>query len=144
MSVSGYARCGTLVGMSDDLTALGGGPTPIPTDSRAGAAQLEAIAVDPEVTGARFVTTELLAWCPVTRQPDHYHCTIDLVPLAGKSIETKTLKLYLASWRDDGIFGENLAAAIARDLAAATDAAITVELTQNVRGGIELSATARA
>ena len=66
------------------------------------------------------------------------------MPLAGKSIETKTLKLYLASWRDDGIFGENLAAAIARDLAAATDAAITVELTQNVRGGIELSATARA
>lgn len=130
--------------MSDDLTALGGGPSPIPADSRAGAAQLEAIAVDPEVTSARFVTTELLAWCPVTRQPDHYQCAIELVPTNGKSIETKTLKLYLASWREDGIFGENLAAAIARDLAAATGAEVTVDLTQNVRGGIELSATAKA
>ncbi|MDH3754091.1 MAG: 7-cyano-7-deazaguanine reductase [Acidimicrobiia bacterium] len=132
--------------MSDanELTLLGSGPTPAPTNPIDGASQLESIQIDPAVTEVRFSTDELLAFCPVTNQPDYYDCELTLTPTGGRSVETKTLKQYLASWRDEGIFAENLAAAIATDIARATGAAVQCDLSQHVRGGIRITATATA
>lgn len=84
-----------------------------------------------------FESSELCAVCPVTNQPDIYKCTIHYDPRAA-AIETKSLKMYLWSWRDRGIFAEHLADQIARDIMSVTNANyVTVVLEQNVRGGIK-------
>jgi 7-cyano-7-deazaguanine reductase len=52
-------------------------------------------------------------------------------------IESKSLKLYLWNYRDRGIFAEDLAATLLKDLVAACDPAeMTVDLIQQVRGGL--------
>lgn len=90
-----------------------------------------------------FHTDELASYCPVTGQPDYGSVTITYEPDA-RCLESKSLKLYLWSWRDRSAFVEALAATIADDLAAALEPrAIIVEVRQNVRGGIETVAIAR-
>ena len=55
-----------------------------------------------------FHSSELTAVCPVTDQPDFY--TIDIEYVAGSScIETKSLKLYLRTFDNHGVFAEHLA-----------------------------------
>ena len=55
---------------------------------------------------ARFTAPEFTSLCPITGQPDFAHLTIDYVP--GKwLIESKSLKLYLASFRNHGAFHED-------------------------------------
>jgi 7-cyano-7-deazaguanine reductase len=62
--------------------------------------------------------------------------TIRYVPRA-KCIETKSLKLYLWSFRDRGAFAEALAVELADAIHEATGGADTaVRLQQGVRGGI--------
>jgi NADPH-dependent 7-cyano-7-deazaguanine reductase QueF len=49
------------------------------------------------------------------------------------------MKLYLWDFRDRGIFGEDLAATLLKDFVAACDPAeMTVDLTQQVRGGLQI------
>ena len=83
-----------------------------------------------------FTTNELTALCPITGQPDFYELTLTYRP--GRSlIESKSLKLYLWGFRDRGIFAENLAATLLKDLVSACDPIeMTVNLTQQVRGGL--------
>ena len=50
-----------------------------------------------------FTTNELTALCPITGQPDFYELTLNYRP-GGSLIESKSLKLYLWSFRDRGIF----------------------------------------
>lgn len=88
-----------------------------------------------------YTTKELNALCPVTGQPDQYELTITYTP-DGRTIESKSLKLYLWSFRDQGVYAENLAARIARDLGKALGRTVSVELTQQVRGGLVLKASA--
>ena len=85
-----------------------------------------------------FTTNELTATCPITGQPDFYELRLSYRP--GESlIESKSLKLYLWSFRERGIFAEDLAATLLKDLAAACDPAeMTVDLTQQVRGGLQI------
>ena len=60
-----------------------------------------------------------------------------------KCVESKSLKLYLNSFRDEGIFGESLAAKIADDLMGALGAVhLSVETIQQIRGGLRMSAEA--
>lgn len=89
------------------------------------------------LTEIRFEGSELQALCPAVAgiQPDIYDWSITFVP-ALVSIESKSLKLYLTTWRDRRIFAEHLAAAIARDVAACVGVVTTVVLRQNIRGGI--------
>lgn len=106
------------------------------------AADLDVVdTIDRCVREVVYTTKELNALCPVTGQPDQYELTISYMP-NGKTIESKSLKLYLWSFRDQGIYAENLAATIARDLGKALDRAVMAELTQQVRGGLTLKATA--
>jgi 7-cyano-7-deazaguanine reductase len=86
---------------------------------------------------------EVTAVCPVTGQPDFYTVTISTVG-AEKCIESKSLKLYLGRFRQEGIFCEAFAAHIAHDVYEVTKApAVTVEIRQKPRGGISIVAVAR-
>jgi 7-cyano-7-deazaguanine reductase len=62
---------------------------------------------------ARFTAPEFTSLCPVTGQPDFAHLVIDYVP-GDWLIESKSLKLYLASFRNHGAFHEDCTVAIAR------------------------------
>jgi 7-cyano-7-deazaguanine reductase len=54
---------------------------------------------------ARFTCPEFTSLCPVTAQPDFAHLVIDYVP-ADWLVESKSLKLYLTSFRNHGAFHE--------------------------------------
>lgn len=61
---------------------------------------------------ARFTAPEFTSLCPVTRQPDFAHLVIDYVPRSWL-VESKSLKLYLGSFRNHGAFHEDCTIAIA-------------------------------
>lgn len=65
---------------------------------------------------ARFTAPEFTALCPVTGQPDFAHLVIDYVPDAYL-VESKSLKLYLTSFRNHGAFHEDCTVAIGKRLA---------------------------
>lgn len=61
---------------------------------------------------ARFIAPEFTSLCPITGQPDFAHLVIDYAP--GKwLVESKSLKLYLTSFRNHGAFHEDCTLAIA-------------------------------
>ena len=62
---------------------------------------------------ARFAAPEFTSLCPVTGQPDFAHLVIDYAP-GEWLIESKSLKLYLASFRNHGAFHEDCTVAVAR------------------------------
>ena len=64
---------------------------------------------------ARFAAPEFTSLCPVTGQPDFAHLVIDYVP-ADWLVESKSLKLYLASFRNHGAFHEDCTVAIGKRL----------------------------
>jgi 7-cyano-7-deazaguanine reductase len=64
---------------------------------------------------ARFTVPEFTTLCPITGQPDFAHLVIDYVP--GKwLVESKSLKLYLGSFRNIGGFHEDCTVAIGKRL----------------------------
>jgi 7-cyano-7-deazaguanine reductase len=65
---------------------------------------------------ARFTAPEFTSLCPVTGQPDFAHLVIDYVPNRWL-IESKSLKLYLTSFRNHGAFHEDCTVAIGMRLA---------------------------
>ena len=69
---------------------------------------------------ARFTAPEFTSLCPVTGQPDFAHLVIDYVPKAWL-VESKSLKLYLGSFRNHGAFHEDCTVAIGKRLAALLD-----------------------
>jgi 7-cyano-7-deazaguanine reductase len=66
---------------------------------------------------ARFTAPEFTTLCPITGQPDFAHLVIDYVP-AKWLVESKSLKLYLASFRNIGGFHEDCTVAIGKRLVA--------------------------
>jgi 7-cyano-7-deazaguanine reductase len=64
----------------------------------------------------RFTCPEFTSLCPVTGQPDFAHIVIDYVP-GDWLVESKSLKLYLSSFRNHGAFHEDCTVRIAKDLA---------------------------
>ena len=62
---------------------------------------------------ARFTAPEFTCLCPVTGQPDFAHLVIDYVP-GDWLVESKSLKLYLASFRNHGAFHEDCTVAIGK------------------------------
>ena len=63
----------------------------------------------------RFTAPEFTCLCPITGQPDFAHLVIDYVP-DGWIVESKSLKLYLGSYRNHGGFHEATTIAIAKRL----------------------------
>ena len=84
---------------------------------------------------------EFTCRCPITGQPDWATIAIEYRP--GKlAVETKSLKLYLETFREQGIFHEHLATVMRDDLVAALDpVALTVTVRFNSRGGIAVTAS---
>lgn len=65
---------------------------------------------------ARFTAPEFTSLCPVTGQPDFAHLVIDYVP-QGWLVESKSLKLYLAAFRNHGAFHEDCTVGIGKRIA---------------------------
>ncbi len=63
----------------------------------------------------RFTCPEFTSLCPVTGQPDFAHLMLDYVP-NKLIVESKSLKLYLASFRNHAAFHEDCTVGIARRL----------------------------
>jgi 7-cyano-7-deazaguanine reductase len=83
---------------------------------------------------------------PITSQPDLYTATIEYRPRA-LCLESKSLKLYLARYRNEGAFCEALAVRIRDDVPAVLELEpqdVRITLRQKARGGITIAATARA
>lgn len=94
-------------------------------------------------TVVEFTTDELTALCPVTGQPDFYDLRLSYRP-KGELLESKAMKLYLWGFREKGMFAEDLAATLLKDLVAACDPReMTVDLTQQVRGGLKIRTVVR-
>jgi len=98
---------------------------------------------NPGVERVELVSDELTAVCPITSQPDFYMATIDY-RARGLCLESKSLKLYLARFHDQGVFCEALSVQIRDDVAAALEldaADVHVTLRQKARGGITITAS---
>ena len=98
----------------------------------------------PGVSHVQLTSDELVAVCPITGQADFYTATIEYWP-GPLCIESKSLKLYLATYRNEGVFCEALAVKIRDDVAEALELPpdkVRVALTQKARGGITITASA--
>jgi len=88
-------------------------------------------------------TNELTAVCPMTGQPDFYELKLSYRP-GVRLLESKAMKLYLWGFRDRGMFAEDMAATLLKDFVAACDPVeMTVDLTQQVRGGLKIRTVVR-
>lgn len=82
-------------------------------------------------------TREFSAVCPYSGLPDYALLRLAYVP-AGRCVELKSLKYYMTSYRNVGIYQEHATARFAEDLfAALRPARLTVTTVYNVRGGFE-------
>ena len=97
-----------------DLTQLGRSTTPPATPDEA---MLERVSAPDESrrTLVRFTAPEFTSLCPITGQPDFAHLVIDYVPDAW-IVESKSLKLFLGSFRHHGAFHEACTVQIATRL----------------------------
>jgi 7-cyano-7-deazaguanine reductase len=99
---------------------------------------------NPGVSRVEMTSDELTAVCPITGQPDMYVATIEYAPQA-LCLESKSLKLYLAGFRNEGVFCEALAVRIRDEVAEALrleTGDVKVTLRQKARGGITIAAIA--
>jgi 7-cyano-7-deazaguanine reductase len=89
----------------------------------------------------RFDVPEFTCLCPLTGQPDFAHFTIEIV--ADKlCVETKSLKLYFWSYRNEGAFHEKVTNTIVSDLVKAIRPRfVRVHADWYVRGGIRTFVT---
>ena len=97
---------------------------------------------NPGVARVEMTSDELTAVCPITSQPDLYTATIEYEP-DSLCLESKSLKLYLMTFRDEGHFCEALAVRIRDDIAQALELPaerVRVRLVQKARGGITIAA----
>ena len=86
---------------------------------------------------------EFSSLCPVTGQPDTAHLRIRYIP-GEKCLETKSLKFYLASFRNHAAFNEDIVNRVLDDLVrASAPVEMVVRGTFGSRGGIRLTCQAR-
>ena len=98
---------------------------------------------NPGVSHVEMTSDELSAMCPITDQPDFYVAAIEYQPDA-LCLESKSLKIYLSRFRNEGVFCEALAVKIRDDVAGVLELPhekVRVVLRQKARGGITITAT---
>lgn len=134
----GDNRISMVISMTEKLTQLG---EKVPLPSSPAAAVIETVPWDhPYSIVCRFDVPEWTGICPVTGQPDFGHIFIDYIP-KGKLIESKSLKLFMGSFRNHGCFHEKVIDLICARLYEAADPAwIRVAGVFNARGGIGINA----
>ena len=99
-----------------DLTQLGN-PVPAPASPRAAVIEKVANPRPDTLYLIRFTAPEFTSLCPLTGQPDFAHLVIDYVP-RDWIVESKSLKLYLGAFRNEGAFHEACTLTIAGRLVA--------------------------
>ena len=98
---------------------------------------------NPGVEVVELVSDELTAVCPITNQPDFYTARIEYRP-QELCLESKSLKIYLSRFRDQGAFCEALTVQIRDEVAtvlALESKDVSVSLRQKARGGITITAS---
>lgn len=89
-----------------------------------------------------FNAPEFTSVCPMTGQPDFGTIVVRYVP-GERCIELRSFKYYLFTFRDMGIFYEDVANKILDDIVAAVKPrSATVVAEMNTRGGISARVTA--
>lgn len=90
-----------------DLAALTqlGRPTPLPASPEQAALERVANPRPGALYLVRFTAPEFTSLCPLTGQPDFAHIVLDYVP-GDWIVESKSLKLFLSSFRNHGAFHE--------------------------------------
>jgi 7-cyano-7-deazaguanine reductase len=102
---------------SEKLTLLGGGP--LPQLSSPDEAVLETFPnPSPRKYEVIFSTKEFTSHCPVTGQPDFAEITIRYTP-SRRCLESKALKQYLGSYRNQAVFAEAITNRILDDIVSA-------------------------
>jgi 7-cyano-7-deazaguanine reductase len=99
---------------------------------------------NPGVSVVELRSDELTAVCPITNQADFYTATIEYHP-KSLCLESKSLKIYLSRFRDQGAFCEALAVQIRDEVSAVLELGageVSVTLVQKARGGITITASA--
>ena len=126
---------------SSGLTLLGRSDTRLPVSPDE--AQLETFPSPSKRSyRVRFETSDFTSLCPVSGQMDFAHIVIEYVPNA-LCVESKSLKFYLASFRNECAFNEAVTNRILDDFVAAVsprEATVTAEFSP--RGGIGLTVRA--
>ncbi len=119
------------------------GPLPRPRSPAEARGVLKAEAFRaPDVQTVTMTAGEFTSICPRTGQPDFGSVVIEYTP-RERCLESKALKYYLWSYRDEGAFCESLAARIAEDVVyAIAPRWVRVQVNQSVRGGIAIVAVA--
>ena len=134
----------TPVRQADSVSALSQLGHKVARPARPDLARLESFAnryPDRDYT-VRFDCPEFTSLCPITGQPDFGRIVIEYVP-DRLCLESKSLKLYLGSFRNEGSFAESIANRIRDDLVRACRPrrlAVTAEFTP--RGGIGIRVVA--
>ena len=126
----------------DGLTLLGQSKTEYPTSpDNASLEAFENRYADRDYW-VEFDCPEFTALCPMTGQPDFGHITIRYIPDA-LCVESKSLKLYLFSFRNHGTFHEEVVNRVLEDVVKTIQPRVaTVKGVFNPRGGIAIIAEA--
>jgi 7-cyano-7-deazaguanine reductase len=123
--------------VNGDLTQLG---EKVGLPSSPDAAVIECVPWSDGLTFCQFDAPEWTGLCPVTGQPDFGRILVDYVP-DKLLIESKSLKLFLGSFRNHGCFHESVVQTIAAKLfLAAKPRWLRVRGVFNPRGGIGINA----
>jgi 7-cyano-7-deazaguanine reductase len=124
--------------MTNNSLSQLGAPTPIPESPAAATLERVANPHQDALYLARFAAPEFTSLCPVTGQPDFGRLIIDYAPAAWL-IESKSLKLYLQSFRNHGAFHEECTIAVAKRIVAAVAPRwLRIGGYWNPRGGIPI------
>ncbi|MEE8341826.1 MAG: preQ(1) synthase [Candidatus Neomarinimicrobiota bacterium] len=87
-------------------------------------------------------TDEFSAVCPFSGLPDYAYLKIEYYPEGGKCVELKSLKYYIISFRNVGIFQEEATKRIHKDLQNILNTEnLKVTTVYNLRGGFETTCT---
>ena len=126
----------------DGVTLLGKGETKYPSSPDEATLETFPNAHPGRGYTVRLECPEFTSVCPITSQPDFGRITIEYVP-RERCIESKSLKLYLFSFRNHGSFGEAIVNRILDDVVAAcAPRRATVVGSFTPRGGITIEVTA--
>ncbi len=125
-----------------DLSLLGAGPTPPPTKPEDAALESFPNRYPKRDYSIEFNCPEFTSLCPLTKQPDFATIIITYIPHL-RCVESKSLKFYLGSFRNVGMFHEEITNRILDDLVAACAPRwARVKGFMNPRGGISIEVTA--
>ena len=87
-------------------------------------------------------TDEFSAVCPFSGLPDYAFLKIEYYPEGGKCVELKSLKYYIVSFRNVGIYQETVTKRIYLDLKTLLDTSkLQVTTIYNTRGGVDTTCT---